>query len=276
MDVPQSRTVPTLPNILALVANEDALIGYLLEYVIILRLMHCTCGRQHHADLNRKCYRCHSRGAEYERSIFYGTFFYKQNLSPGQILLIGYYWLTSASTSTAIMHLGHSSRTICSYYYYFRELVSGSLDEEDCMVGGEGIVVDIDECKLGKRKFNRGHQVEGVCIVGGVERTAERRLFLVPVQNRSAEVLLDIIAPHVRTGSIVNTDMWRGYSRIEELLGLEHNVVNHSRYFRDPETGTHTNFIEGTWRGVKLRIPPRKSCGKHGWPSFPIHLEEKE
>ena len=33
--------------------------------------------------------------------------------------------------------------------------------------------------------------------------------------------------------------------------------MNHSLYFVDPETGVHTNTIEGNWTGVKMMTPPR-------------------
>jgi hypothetical protein len=38
------------------------------------------------------------------------------------------------------------------------------------MIGGEGIVVEIDESKFGHRKYNVGRAVDGVWIFGGVER----------------------------------------------------------------------------------------------------------
>ena len=33
----------------------------------------------------------------------------------------------------------------------------------DQSIGGEGIVVEINETRMGKRKYNRGHRVEGMC-----------------------------------------------------------------------------------------------------------------
>jgi hypothetical protein len=32
-------------------------------------------------------------------------------------------------------------------------------------IGSPGIVVEVDETKLGKRKYHRGHRVEGVWVV---------------------------------------------------------------------------------------------------------------
>jgi hypothetical protein len=38
-------------------------------------------------------------------------------------------------------------------------------------------------------------------------------------------------------------------------LGYTHETVNHSQYFKDPNTGVHTNSIEGTWKGLKRNVP---------------------
>jgi hypothetical protein len=57
---------------------------------------------------------------------------------------------------------GCSSKTVQAFEGFCRQLVSADLQEEDTIVGGDGIIVEIDECKLGKRKYNRGHMVDGV------------------------------------------------------------------------------------------------------------------
>ncbi len=38
------------------------------------------------------------------------------------------------------------------------------------MLGGVGKTVEIDESKFGKRKYHRGHHVEGPWVFGGYER----------------------------------------------------------------------------------------------------------
>jgi hypothetical protein len=50
------------------------------------------------------------------------------------------------------------------------------LIDDDCAIGGidsngNPIIVEINESKFGKVKYHRGHRVEGVWVVGGVERT---------------------------------------------------------------------------------------------------------
>jgi len=138
----------------------------------------------------------------------------------------------------------------------FRKLIGASLDDDDMVIGGPGVVVEVDEAKFGKRKYHRGHRVDGVWVLGGVERTPDRKMFAVAVPDRSAETLHDIIRQYVRPGSIINTDLWRGYNGLG-MQGYQHHTVNHSTNFRDPATGACTNTIEGTWAGIKVGIPAR-------------------
>jgi len=116
--------------------------------------------------------------------------------------------------------------------------------------------VEIDESKFGKRKYNRGHRVEGVWVVGGIERTEEKKVFACKIDRRDAATLQDVIRRFISPGSIVYSDMWRGYAGIEQELGLEHHTINHTYEFVSI-TGVHTNTIEGTWCGMKILIPKR-------------------
>ena len=100
-------------------------------------------------------------------------------------------------------------------------------------IGGPGIVVEIDESKFVNRKYNRGHHIEGVWVLGMVERTPERR----------------IVLRHVHPGSVIYTDGWKGYENLKEKF--IHATVNHSLHFVDPLTGVHTNTIEANWAPLK-------------------------
>ena len=180
-----------------------------------------------------------------------------------RILRLAYLWLTNVPSSAATSMTGHSNKTVSIFYRYFRSMVAGMVDEEDQYIGGEGVIVELDETKMGKRKYNRGHRVEGVWVLGGDERTSERRIFMARVDDRSSATILAVILKFVRPGSIVITDLWRSYSQLSGNLGLTHLTVNHSQTYKDKESSACTNTIEGTWIGLKVRMPPRNrvSCG---------------
>ena len=77
------------------------------------------------------------------------------------------------------------------------------IDWEDCVeydvgqIGGPGIEVQIDESAFGRRKHNRGHEVETKWVFGGVEETDERRCFLLEVEDRTMATLEPLIQQFV-------------------------------------------------------------------------------
>ena len=76
-----------------------------------------------------------------------------------KVLFLSYHWIAGATHDYLCTVGGFASQTVTDFYAYLRQLVADSLDEEDCIIGGEGIVVELDESKFGKRKYNRGHRV---------------------------------------------------------------------------------------------------------------------
>jgi hypothetical protein len=151
---------------------------------------------------------------------------------------------------------GHSSETICVYIKHLHQLIAENVKEQDCILGGPGVIVEMDECKIAKLKHHRGHPVEGAWVIGAVERTSERRFFCQVVESRDAVTINAFIERRMLPGTLLYTDRWRGYSDISSL-GIQHSTVNHSLFFKDPITGVHTNTIEGTWAGLKSGIPVR-------------------
>ena len=56
--------------------------------------------------------------------------------------------------------------------------------------GGENIVVEIDECKIGKKKYPKGRLTTGQWISDDIERNINR-IFIEPIENRLANILLN-------------------------------------------------------------------------------------
>ena len=83
------------------------------------------------------------------------------------------------------------------------------------MIGGEGIVVEIDGSKFGWRKYNRGHRVDGVWMF---DKTHERRIVLLRFKKRDKLTL----STFVTKGSVIHTDKSKSYSG---LIFLGYNII---------------------------------------------------
>jgi ISXO2-like transposase domain len=249
---------PNIDSILPIISNEDMCIEYLFSIEVFSNIRHCKkCGDDMKKMNCRQIFRCRSSKCKNEESYRFGTFFSRSKLQCCKIMQLAYFWLSRVPVSSAILMGGVSSSTLTDFGVFFRQLVSDSVDEEDVLIGGEGVIVEIDETKLGKRKYHRGHRVEGVWVLGGIEITNERRCFLVKIDDRSEDTLLGVLRLHIRPGSIIRSDMWRGYLNLSSNLDCVHQTVNHSLHFQDPVTGVNKNTIEGTWNGLKILIPAR-------------------
>jgi transposase-like protein len=97
-------------------------------------------------------------------------------------------------------------------------------------IGGKNDIVEIDESKSCKRKYNKGHQAKGTWIVDGISRKT-KKVFMIPVKVRDAETLTSIIKKHVLPETTVYTDCWKGYNKLK-LYNYIHKTVNHSNLLK--------------------------------------------
>ncbi|KMQ86603.1 putative transposase-like protein [Lasius niger] len=131
-----------------------------------------------------------------------------------------------------------------------------SFCREVCMVGrqigGVGEIVEIDECKIGRRKYERERVVEGSWILGIIHRgyAHKYRLEICPDNKRDENTLIELIKKHVAAGTEIHTDCWKGYINLENH-GYVYKTVNHSEEFVNHDTGTHTENIESSWRWMR-------------------------
>ena len=97
-------------------------------------------------------------------------------------------------------------------------------------IGGNGVEVEIDESKFGKRKYHRGHKVEGQWVFGGRKKYNKHKIFMIPVHNRKATTLLPLIKKWIAPGSIIHSDCWKAYNGLTKM-GYTHVTVNQSKEF---------------------------------------------
>lgn len=239
--------------------DESALI-YLMEVDVIPKAKRCPskkCRREMVMNISRKNFRCPSKLCRKEISIFKKTFFSHSKLELHKIILLCYLYLHQMPVESILISIGIYSEAASAWTSYIRQACGDMIDYEHVKVGGEGIIVEVDETKLGKRKYHRGHRVEGVWVLVGVERTVDKKIFCIELPDRTAKTLKRIMNLFIMPGSIIYTDGWAAYNSVCMDLGFEHHVVNHSQFFKDPIYGTHTNTVEGCNNALKICIKPQ-------------------
>lgn len=89
------------------------------------------------------------------------------------------------------------------------------------------------------------------------------------VPSRDAATLLPIIQQHCRNGTIVHSDEWAAYNRVQTLGHVtQHQAVNHSLHFVDPATGVHTQNVESYWNRVKTKFKRMKGVHRQMLESY--------
>lgn len=239
--------------------------GWLKNLGLLYRDRICDCGGamsyQWIAGRNYPKWRCVRKICRKSVGYLKGTWFEGAHLSLKDIFQLSYYFCRQTHNYNEIMFdmqrddgsvIG--SEAINEWMNYYRCAIAQYFVTNPLKIGGPGIVVEIDETVITKRKYNRGAlRAEEQWYFGGVER-GSNRCFICPVDRRDAATLLPIIQLFILPGTIIMSDKWAAYNRIDQLPELyEHYSVNHSENFVDPDTGAHTQTIEGTWSQFKRR-----------------------
>ncbi|XP_076635492.1 uncharacterized protein LOC143348781 [Colletes latitarsis] len=243
--------------------NKETLFKFLQDKKLIAKNLNCPqCGNT--MKLVNENWRCRrtipasanagkrKRICDIKISVKRGTWFSKTKLSYEIVLKLTYMLVHNFEQYHIIRELELNKNTVSQWNYFMKQVMADWLQNSCEILGGPDKVVEIDESKFGRRKYHRGHRVEGQWVFGGVERESGK-VFLVPVESRDTESLLSVIKQWVLPGTTIISDCWKAYNILEKE-GYKHLTVNHSLHFKDPETGVHTNTIETTWRHTKKII----------------------
>ena len=249
--------------------KADDLVDFLVRHHVILPEWWCErCGAVCRRDFARFSFRCDktqvsrdSRGrrkvsrCNYSRSFFVGTWFGQVRLSMDIVCKLNCLWLIVPfpRQNFLITELGVSRHTVVDWSSFCREVCLYWLERSSEVLGGPGVVVEIDEAKFGRRKFNTGRLIDGTWVFGGFER-GSKKCFLVPVLSRGSDVLLQVIKKWILPGTTIISDCWKAYDCLGNE-GYTHLSVNHSVNFVAPTSGAHTQNIERVWHEVRGGVP---------------------
>jgi hypothetical protein len=148
-----------------------------------------------------------------------------------------------------------SPNSIVDCKSFLREIFIEYFILHPILLWGIGVIVEIKEALLVRRKFNVGRVVRQTWVFGGYE--VESKLgFIKIVQDRSRETLYSLIHQHVRPGTTIVSDMWASYSTLNDE-SFNHLTVNYSLHFVDPVSFATTNHVESTWQKMKQKQKER-------------------
>ncbi len=129
------------------------------------------------------------------------------------------------------------------WFSFFREICEAYMMKVSEQFEGPGIECEIDESKIGKRKYHRGCRVESDWVFGGREKFEKSNIYMFVVKNLTRDELLTLIKKWIKPGSIIHSNCWKPYETLGQE-GYTHLKVNHIIQFTNPETGANTNCIE--------------------------------
>ena len=71
-------------------------------------------------------------------------------------------WMQKASYNLISYETGLDRKTIWRVMKAVSSVLVPKYYKNECIIGVQDIIVEIDEFKFGKRKYNKGHRVEGI------------------------------------------------------------------------------------------------------------------
>ncbi|KYN02027.1 hypothetical protein ALC62_07140, partial [Cyphomyrmex costatus] len=228
------------------------LIEFLIKHKLLAKTIKCKkCGNDINLNTETLMFKCRRRyyiKNDHKKRIVVrcnidviakiGTWFCNSNLDVGTIcrLVACFLMLQHPRQDRKQIETGIASpTTIVDWFNFCREVCVFWAEKNSEKLGGSGHTVEIDEAKIGKRKYNRDRLVKDQWIFGGYEQ-GSKKIFIVPLEDRTEKTLLEIIKEWILPGTTIVSDCWKSYDCLNNE-GFQHLTVNHSYNFVDPDTG---------------------------------------
>src|SRR5437868_2170219 len=136
-------TIPKLKILQDVLFIEKKCLNFFLENNIIKRPEKCKSCNSKMNKARKLLYKCSNKECKRAISLFDNTFFSNQHLKCNDILFLSYLWLSKVNYTSIANMTSFSSTTIIRYIKIFRELVINDINEEDMIIGGPNIIVEL-------------------------------------------------------------------------------------------------------------------------------------
>ena len=206
--------------------------------------------------IRRDRYRCGQ--CDYEFSDFTGRWINKVKLPPPDWVWLIKLFEFGISAREASQQSGVSYPTVHKAFHLIRQSIIAHSGDSDSLLDGEG---------RGTYVENRDSKTK-VPVFGILERKGFVKVE--PLQDLSAEAVLNLGIETGRRGSVIYTDRWGSYDALI-FSGYKHFAVDYGRRFS--RGGVHINGANGFWRYAKERMNKFHGISEQ---KFPFYLKEME
>lgn len=198
-------------------------------------------------------FRCKNSACSTTLSVRTDHWTWNLRLSLRKVTLLFAYWVDRRPIRITVADTGVSEHTTGTYFHFFRQLAERAYrrDLAENPLGSTGGIVQIDESLFNRAKYHRGSALRRpqMWFFGAVDCDTNR-IAVDVCEDRKRDTLTAMIQGMVAPGAEVWSDSWKAYQALTES-GYNHRTVNHRFHYRDPDSGVHTNRIEGNWGAIK-------------------------
>ena len=165
--------MPTHREIVLVTSTNRSAIEWLITHTYIPGAplcTNCTDKRMVIEEKNRnirwRCTRFNER-----ISIFHSTIFFNSNLELVKIIDLVYFWCLNLTQNYTMNEIDSNSRLTITCWYRLLSTQCWHIMRriQRSKIGGIGRIVEVDESKFSKRKFNVGRLVRSPWVIGGVD-----------------------------------------------------------------------------------------------------------
>ncbi|XP_066934475.1 uncharacterized protein [Clytia hemisphaerica] len=206
-------------------------------------------------------WRCNSRPCRDSMRLREGTIFASwQRVSLPDLYFTIYLWANKVSMTKTTNIVGIRKEHTIKMFQLLQQVCTNRLQANPITVGGGGpnFVVQINKSQFQHVQRGRvGRRRQPVWVFGLVDtRFTRARGYMEIVNRRNRPTLVNVINNVLNPNTVVHSDRWPAYHRLRQFVPncVQHDIVNHTYHFVDPQTGAHTQNIESYWNIFKLKL----------------------